>query len=65
VRKFKDKQWEESSEDGKVTEVEETCDIVAFAREKLAFDPDEKQEMVLRGGRRGIVNCARSGESLL
>src|SRR5436309_441865 len=32
---------------------------VAFARERLGFSPDEKQELVLRGGRRGIVNCTR------
>ena len=25
----------------------------------LGFHPDEKQELVLRGGRRGIVNCTR------
>jgi hypothetical protein len=40
-------------------EVEESADIVTFAREKLGFDPDPKQELVLRGGRRGIVNCTR------
>ena len=34
-------------------------DVVAFAREMLGFSPDEQQEMVLRGGRRGIVNCMR------
>src|SRR6266700_3140431 len=34
-------------------------DAVMFARERLGFDPDEKQELVLRGGRRGIVNCTR------
>ena len=39
--------------------ITESGDIVAFARDKLGFNPDEKQEMVLRGGRRGIVNCTR------
>src|SRR5438105_8030405 len=39
--------------------VEEVGDVVAFARERLGFRPDEKQELVLRGGRRGIVNCCR------
>ena len=43
----------------KVAEVEESADVVTFVREKLGFDPDAKQELVLRGGRRGIVNCTR------
>src|SRR5438445_8490063 len=34
-------------------------DAVAFVRERLGFLPDAQQEMVLRGGRRGIVNCTR------
>src|ERR1700736_2238693 len=34
-------------------------DAVAFSREMLGFSPDAQQEMVLRGGRRGIVNCTR------
>src|ERR1700674_4088317 len=34
-------------------------DAVVFARELLGFMPDAQQEMVLRGGRRGIVNCTR------
>src|ERR1022692_1625 len=34
-------------------------DAVAFARNRLGFVPDIQQEMVLRGGRRGIVNCTR------
>src|SRR5260370_4228712 len=37
----------------------EPSDVVAFARDKLGFTPDEKQELGLRGGRRGIVNCPR------
>src|SRR5260370_41799362 len=37
----------------------EQIDAAAFARDKLGFTPDEKQELVLRGGRRGIVNCTR------
>jgi hypothetical protein len=37
----------------------DSSDVVAFARDKLGFTPDEKQELVLRGGRRGIVNCTR------
>ena len=36
-----------------------TTDVVDFSREMLGFSPDEQQEMVLRGGRRGIVNCTR------
>ena len=56
---FKVKLLEDCSENDKVTEVVESCDVVAFVREKLGFDPDAKQEMVLRGGRRGIVNCTR------
>ena len=47
------------SGEGNRTVVEEIGDVVAFARERLGFDPDEKQELVLRGGRRGIVNCTR------
>ena len=37
----------------------ENTDAVAFARERLQFTPDAQQELVLRGGRRGIVNCTR------
>src|SRR5207253_10118520 len=37
----------------------EAGDAVAFAREKLGFDPDEKQMAMLRGGKRGILNCSR------
>jgi hypothetical protein len=59
VENFKGKLGDGFGEDGETIEVAETCDIVAFAREKLGFDPDAKQEMVLRGGRRGIVNCTR------
>ena len=33
---------------------EETGDTVSFARERLKFHPDEKQSLVLRGGRRGL-----------
>ena len=40
-------------------EAEDAADIISFAREQLGFDPDEKQQLVLRGGRRGIVNCTR------
>ena len=41
-------------------EVAEVGDAVAFAREKLGFNPDEKQMAMLRGGKRGILNCSRS-----
>src|SRR2546429_2722771 len=34
-------------------------DPVLFSREMLGFSPDEQQEKVLRGGKRGIVNCTR------
>src|SRR5262245_18920165 len=34
-------------------------DAVGFARERLAFEPDETQAAALRGGRRGIVLCTR------
>ena len=37
----------------------EAGDAVAFAREKLGFNPDEKQVAMLRGGKRGILNCSR------
>src|SRR6267143_3299050 len=37
----------------------EIPDIVAFTRQRLGFDPNPLQELVLRGGRRGIVNCTR------
>jgi len=37
----------------------EIPDAAEFARERLDFQPDEKQTLVLRGGRRGIVNCTR------
>ena len=57
--KFNDKATDSISGGGKGIEVEESADIVTFARERLGFDPDEKQELVLRGGRRGIVNCTR------
>ncbi len=35
------------------------ADIEEFASERLGFEADEKQAAVLRGGRRGIVNCTR------
>src|SRR5713101_3713368 len=41
-------------------EAAEAVDPVAFAREKLGFNPDEKQMAMLRGGKRGILNCSRS-----
>ena len=47
------------SEGDQKAEAEDTSDIVSFVREHLGFDPDEKQQLVLRGGRRGIVNCTR------
>ena len=59
MEKFFDKAAEPCSGGGKEPKVEESSDIVTFAREKLGFDPDAKQELVLRGGRRGIVNCTR------
>jgi hypothetical protein len=38
--------------------------FVDFTRQRLGFDPNPLQELVLRGGRRGIVNCTRqSGKS--
>jgi hypothetical protein len=37
----------------------EIVDAVTFARQMLGFIPDNKQELVLLGGRRGIVNCSR------
>ena len=30
-----------------------------FTRQRLGFDPNPLQESVLRGGRRGILNCTR------
>jgi hypothetical protein len=44
---------------GKSKTAEGISDPVVFARERLGFKPDEKQIQVLRGGRRGIVNCTR------
>jgi hypothetical protein len=38
---------------------QEIPDIVEFTRQRLGFDPNPLQELVLRGGRRGIVNCTR------
>src|SRR5213593_56613 len=46
----------ESEEEKKA---EKIPDAVAFVLEELQFKPDETQERVLRGGRRGIVNCTR------
>ena len=37
----------------------EITEVVEFVRKKLGFDPDPQQELVLRGGRRGIVLCTR------
>src|SRR5438445_11374257 len=34
-------------------------DIGGFTRLRLGFDPNPLEESVLRGGRRGIVNCTR------
>jgi hypothetical protein len=35
-------------------------DLVDFARERLGFEPDERQAEVLRSeAKRGILNCAR------
>ena len=47
------------SEADQKVEPEHSADIVSFVRDQLGFDPDEKQQLVLRGGRRGIVNCTR------
>ena len=38
---------------------DEIPDIVEFTRQRLGFGPNPLQESVLRGGRRGIVNCTR------
>jgi len=37
----------------------EIPDIVEFTRQRLGFDPNPLQELTLRGGRRGILNCTR------
>ena len=44
---------------GTVGKSEEIPDIVEFTRQRLGFDPNPPQELALRGGRRGIVNCTR------
>lgn len=44
---------------GQTADAEEIGDAVAFARGKLGFEPDEQQMAVLRGGKRGILNCTR------
>jgi hypothetical protein len=36
-----------------------STEVVAFAQDRLHFTPDAQQQLVLRGGRRGIVNCTR------
>src|SRR2546427_11360350 len=41
------------------TKQEKEMDAVEFARKRLGFEPDATQELVLRGGRRGLVNCTR------
>jgi hypothetical protein len=41
------------------TKPAEITGVLDFVRTKLGFEPDAKQELVLRGGRRGIVNCTR------
>ena len=63
--------WSESGNKSKLTlsrrllmggaegKSEEIPDIVEFTRQRLGFDPNPLQESVLRGGRRGIVNCTR------
>ena len=38
---------------------QEIPDIVEFTRQRLGFDPNPLQELTLRGGRRGILNCTR------
>src|SRR6266436_7270626 len=38
---------------------QEVLDIVEFTRQRLGFDPNPLQASLLRGGRRGIVNCTR------
>ena len=39
---------------------EECLDVIRFARERLGFEPDEQQAMVLNPGiHRGILNCSR------
>ncbi len=63
--------WSESGNKSKLTlsrrllmggaegKSEEIPDIVEFTRQRLGFDPNPLQELALRGGRRGIVNCTR------
>jgi hypothetical protein len=53
------KNFRDPVSEGEKVEPEHSADIVSFVREQLGFDPDEKQQLVLRGGRRGIVNCTR------
>src|SRR5437879_4330992 len=38
---------------------QEIPDIVEVTRQRLGFDPNPLQASMLRGGRRGIVNCTR------
>jgi hypothetical protein len=59
VQIFKDKFIQAFGEGGKGSEVEEDGDIVAFARERLGFDPDEKPRPLMRV--LGVVtNCEHS-----
>jgi hypothetical protein len=57
-KNFREPVSEGDQADQKV-EAEDSADIISFVREQLGFDPDEKQQLVLRGDRRGIVNCTR------
>jgi hypothetical protein len=59
VETFYKNHREPGSKGSNNTEAEEPSDIVSFVRHQLGFNPDEKQQLVLRGGRRGIVNCTR------
>src|SRR5579872_4257201 len=55
-----------TAEDLKRRQLERDFDIEKFAKERLQFEPDDKQASVLRGGRRGLVNCTRQwGKSSL
>ena len=41
---------------------EKAVDAVTFARERLHFEPDEKQQLVLLGGRRGSYDVVHPND---
>ena len=60
MRTFEDESWDGRDRQELRVAAEEAPGVVEFARERLGFFPDERQEEWLRAGiKRGIVNCTR------